>query len=63
VKAAHPRLPVILLTGWGGTATLPKADRQSVDRVLGKPVRLADLLQVVAELTESGHSEERVAPA
>ena len=63
VKAAHPRLPVILLTGWGDTTTLPKADRQSVDRVLGKPVRLADLLQVVAELTESGHSEERVAPA
>jgi len=52
VKAAHPRLPVVLLTGWGDTATLPKADRQSVDRVLGKPVRLADLLRVVAELTE-----------
>jgi CheY-like chemotaxis protein len=62
VKAAHPRLPVILLTGWGDTTTLPKADRQSVDRVLGKPVRLADLLQVVAELTESGHSGERIAP-
>ena len=63
VKAAHPRLPVILLTGWGDTATLPKADRQFVDRVLGKPVRLADLLQVVAELTESGRSRERMLPA
>jgi PAS domain S-box-containing protein len=52
VKAAHPGLPVILLTGWGDTTTLPRADRQSVDRVLGKPVRLADLLQVLAELTE-----------
>jgi PAS domain S-box-containing protein len=62
VKAAHPRLPVILLTGWGDTTMLPKADRQSVDRVLGKPVRLADLLQVVAELTESGHLGERIAP-
>jgi CheY-like chemotaxis protein len=63
VKAAHPRLPVILLTGWGDTPALPKADRQFVDRVLGKPVRLADLLQMVAELTESGRSGERVLPA
>jgi FixJ family two-component response regulator len=51
VKAANPGLPVVLLTGWGDTATLPEDDRQFVDRVLGKPVRLADLLQVVAELT------------
>jgi CheY-like chemotaxis protein len=63
VKVAYPRLPVILLTGWGDTATLPKADRQSVDRVLGKPVRLADLLRVVAELTESRRSRERGLPA
>ncbi|HEX7548081.1 MAG TPA: ATP-binding protein, partial [Candidatus Methylomirabilis sp.] len=63
VKAVHPRLPVILLTGWGDTAKLPKADRQSVDRVLGKPVRLADLLRVVAELTESRRSRERGLPA
>jgi two-component system response regulator HydG len=63
VKVAYPRLPVILLTGWGDTTTLPKADRQSVDRVLGKPVRLADLLRVVAELTESRRSRERGLPA
>jgi PAS domain S-box-containing protein len=56
VKAAHPRLPVVLLTGWGDTATLPPEDRQVVDRVLGKPVRLAELLRVVAELTESADS-------
>ena len=56
VKAAHPGLPVVLLTGWGDTATLPDDDRQFVDRVLGKPVRLADLLQVVAELTGAGET-------
>ena len=53
VKSAHPQLPVLLLTGWGETAALSAADRQAVDRVLGKPVRLADLLQAVAELTET----------
>jgi FixJ family two-component response regulator len=56
VKAAHPRLPVVLLTGWGETATLSADDRSVVDRVLGKPVRLAELLQVVAELTEVGEA-------
>ena len=54
VKAAHPHLPVVLLTGWGDTATLPAADRAVVDRVLGKPVLLAALLQVIAELTGAG---------
>ena len=47
---------MVLLTGWGDTATLPEDDRQFVDRVLGKPVRLADLLQVVAELTGAGET-------
>jgi CheY-like chemotaxis protein/anti-sigma regulatory factor (Ser/Thr protein kinase) len=56
VKAAHPRLPVVLLTGWGDTPTLSADDRSVVDRVLGKPVRLAELLQVVAELTGVGET-------
>jgi PAS domain S-box-containing protein len=51
VKAAQPALPVVLLTGWGDTGRPSEPDRQAVDRVLGKPVRLADLLGVVAELT------------
>ena len=56
VKAAHPRLPVVLLTGWGDTPTLSADDRSVVDRVLGKPVRLAALLRVVAELTGVGET-------
>jgi signal transduction histidine kinase/CheY-like chemotaxis protein len=56
VKAAHPRLPVVLLTGWGDTPTLSADDRSAIDRVLGKPVRLAELLRVVAELTGVGET-------
>jgi CheY-like chemotaxis protein len=56
VKAAHPRLPVVLLTGWGDTPTLSADDRSVVDQVLGKPVRLAELLRVVAELTGVGET-------
>jgi PAS domain S-box-containing protein len=52
VKAQAPRCPVILLTGWG---ELPAEGAQLaglVDRVLGKPVRLEDLLAVIAAVTE-----------
>jgi two-component system, NtrC family, response regulator AtoC len=56
VKAAHPRLPVVLLTGWGDTPTLSADDRSAIDRVLGKPVRMAELLRVVAELTGVGET-------
>jgi CheY-like chemotaxis protein len=50
VKAAAPSLPVVLLTGWGDQV----AETESalpVDRILGKPIRLNDLLAVIAELT------------
>jgi CheY-like chemotaxis protein len=52
VKARHPDLPVVLLTGWGeqleDSGDIPAG---LVDRVLGKPVRLEDLLTTIAELT------------
>jgi signal transduction histidine kinase/CheY-like chemotaxis protein len=50
VKAATPSLPVVLLTGWGDQATEAESALH-VDRILGKPVRLNDLLAVIAELT------------
>jgi signal transduction histidine kinase/CheY-like chemotaxis protein len=56
VKAIHPRLPVVLLTGWGDTAMLAETDPPCVDRVLGKPVRLAELLRLVTELTGSAEN-------
>jgi CheY-like chemotaxis protein len=54
VKAAHPRLPVILLTGWGEHPA-SQADHPSlVDRILGKPVRLDELLVAIDQLTAPG---------
>jgi CheY-like chemotaxis protein len=51
-KALRPDLPVILLTGWGETVmTEAGAESAAVDRVLSKPVRLADLLKAIRELT------------
>ena len=52
VRALYPNLPIILLTGWGEQAA-GEADQQGlVDGVLGKPVRLEELLRVIRELTE-----------
>jgi CheY-like chemotaxis protein len=50
VKASHPQLPMILLTGWVEHGTGELAAGGAVDRILGKPVRLGDLLGVIAEL-------------
>jgi signal transduction histidine kinase/ActR/RegA family two-component response regulator len=51
VKAYDPHLPVILLTGWGEHVSPSAAELALVDRVMGKPFHLKDLLGAVAELT------------
>jgi signal transduction histidine kinase/ActR/RegA family two-component response regulator len=50
-KSRYPTLPVILLTGWGEEAASAEGDSRSIDRILGKPVRLQELLATVEELT------------
>jgi len=51
VKAAFPRLPVLLLTGWGEQLGDPSATPGEVDRILTKPARLDELQAAIAELT------------
>jgi CheY-like chemotaxis protein len=51
-KAHSPALPVVLLTGWDEQHVARDATGQGVvDRVLGKPFRLGELLSVIADLT------------
>jgi PAS domain S-box-containing protein len=54
IKKASPRTPVILLTGWGHRLLAENEIPDHVDRVLGKPPRLAELRMVLAELTQPG---------
>ena len=51
VKAANPSTPVIMLTGWGRRLLAENDIPPYVDRVLGKPPRLAELRAALAELT------------
>ena len=56
VKAASPRTPVLLLTGWGQQMHAQDERPEHVDRILSKPPRLNELRQALAELDvlESG---------
>jgi signal transduction histidine kinase/CheY-like chemotaxis protein len=47
-KAAHPAIPVALVTGWGDQIDLAHARGQGVDFLLSKPFRREDVAQVVA---------------
>jgi PAS domain S-box-containing protein len=62
VKAKNPAFPVVLLTGWGEGAVGEADGRALVDRVLGKPVRLTDLLHVIAEICPAPAGQEELPP-
>jgi CheY-like chemotaxis protein len=51
VRRRHPRLPVVLLTGWGENGTGETSPLGLVDRILAKPVTLNELLAVIDDLT------------
>jgi signal transduction histidine kinase len=51
VRARHPRLPVVLLTGWGEHGTGETPPPGLVNRILAKPVAMNDLLAVIDDLT------------
>jgi signal transduction histidine kinase/ActR/RegA family two-component response regulator len=58
VRSQQPSLPIILLTGWGDQPIVEAGESGSsklVDRVLGKPFRLEELLSAIANLTTRPH--------
>jgi CheY-like chemotaxis protein len=52
IKAICPHTPVVLLTGWGQRILAENGTPPNVDRVLGKPPKLAILRTVLAELSD-----------
>jgi PAS domain S-box-containing protein len=51
IKGSHPETSVVMLTGWGHRMLAENDTPPNVDRVLGKPPRLALLRATLAELT------------
>ena len=59
IKSASPQTPIILLTGWGRRLLADSDIPPHVDRVLGKPPRLAEIRSALAELIT--HADDRSA--
>jgi signal transduction histidine kinase/ActR/RegA family two-component response regulator/uncharacterized membrane protein affecting hemolysin expression len=52
IKTRSSGTPVIMLTGWGSRMIAEKETPQHVDRVLGKPPKLAELRTAIRELLD-----------
>ena len=50
IRAFAPRLPVLLVSGYGGSQLAARAAASGVTRVLTKPLRRAELAQTLAQL-------------
>lgn len=59
VKAMHPRLPVVLVTGSEHAIAPDRPERQFVDAILAKPCGMAALQAVIEPLA---HAFQRNAP-
>lgn len=58
VKAASPSTPVILLTGWGKRLEAAGESVPNVDRILGKPPKLAELQAAIADCLEASRGAD-----
>lgn len=54
LRAHAPRLPVLLLSGYGGALLAQRASAAGVNRVLSKPVQRAPLAHALSELLRDG---------
>lgn len=52
LRVLAPLMPILLVSGYGGALLAQRALAQGVTRVLAKPVRRAELSQVLAELLQ-----------
>ena len=52
IKAASPITPIVLVTGWAQTSSIPRELPLHVDRLLGKPPDIEELRLAIAELTK-----------
>jgi PAS domain S-box-containing protein len=52
IRAAAPKTPIVLLTGWGQRLAIEHGVPAEVNRLLSKPPKLRDLRAALAELTQ-----------
>jgi len=57
-KVWAPRVPVVLVTGWGEDGPAPGADHSLVAAVLSKPFRVQDIVKVLAHALGPANAPE-----
>jgi DNA-binding response OmpR family regulator len=45
IRAQHPGIPVILVTGWGSTLSRQEVERSGVSAVVHKPFEIQELIK------------------
>jgi CheY-like chemotaxis protein len=53
IRAASPKTPIVLLTGWGQRLVSEHGVPPEVNRLLSKPPKLRELRAALAELTQN----------
>jgi PAS domain S-box-containing protein len=56
IRHLSPKVPIIMLTGWGHRLIATDDKPEHVDRVLSKPPKMAELRAALAELVRTGKS-------
>ncbi len=51
VRSREPKLPVVLLTGWGDTLRVSGEERRLVAEIVSKPFRLEEIQTIISRLT------------
>jgi PAS domain S-box-containing protein len=54
IKAKDPRVPVIMLTGWGDQLPRELIESSGIDRVVAKPVGFEELMGVISAVIRQG---------
>lgn len=53
VRRGGPKIPVVMLTGWGESLLLNNSPEERPDALLGKPINQADLLEEIGKALKS----------
>jgi CheY-like chemotaxis protein len=59
IKRESPITPIIMLTGWGSMMEADGNTPKHIDLVLGKPPKLNDLMEALADLTNGDRAVGR----
>jgi signal transduction histidine kinase/ActR/RegA family two-component response regulator len=52
IKELNPKVPIVMITGWGAEIDKEKMDENGIDFIISKPFNFDDVIQLVSEAME-----------